>query len=345
MEYDNGTNLVKLQWDAIHAPGLVIGVFERDKDAMLYGSDKEEVIRIINALRQSKLNNEKAWVGLLKTEVRKAGNVSVNDSILSYVELQADRDLKKDSINVETVAMGNKKTTSIGTFWILNVNSEISFYLKSERDRKLLYNYINGEEEEIFLENVQWVGQLDESIFGECTGCWNTSCCRRAAEYMMGNTSMADCTDSIIARTAPYMAVLGRINTATFSDNTTKYTKDTYNTATLNYDAIAVSDAIDYVRSKLKTGRPVLIGIHYTGATNRPPNNINRATRHFMVIVGYKKEANGQESFRYYDPGRTNEIDGTSVNNKLIINRQNNRISGTYKNTQTCTLTEVIKTN
>jgi hypothetical protein len=34
MEYGSGTNLVKLQWDAIHAPGLVIGVFERDEDVM-----------------------------------------------------------------------------------------------------------------------------------------------------------------------------------------------------------------------------------------------------------------------------------------------------------------------
>jgi hypothetical protein len=34
MEYGEGTHLVKLQWDAIHAPGLVVGVFEGDEDAM-----------------------------------------------------------------------------------------------------------------------------------------------------------------------------------------------------------------------------------------------------------------------------------------------------------------------
>ena len=39
MEYQGGTNLVKLQWDAIHAPGLVIGLFETDEDAM--GKDDE----------------------------------------------------------------------------------------------------------------------------------------------------------------------------------------------------------------------------------------------------------------------------------------------------------------
>jgi len=32
MDYRTGGNLVKLQWDAIHAPGLVIGVFEKEGD-------------------------------------------------------------------------------------------------------------------------------------------------------------------------------------------------------------------------------------------------------------------------------------------------------------------------
>jgi hypothetical protein len=195
--------------------------------------------------------------------------------------------------------------------------------------------------EEIFLNDVQWVSQTDASIFGQCTGCWKSSCCRRAAEYMMGNTNIANCSDSIIAKTAPYMPVLGKINTATFSDNTTNYTAATYNAATLNYNSIAMSDAIDYIKSKLEAERPVLIGIHYTGADYKPPNNTTRAPRHFMVIVGYKKDANGQESFRYYDPS----VAGTSINNKLIVNRQNNKISGTYKSSETCTLTEVIKTN
>ena len=34
MHYHGGCNLAKLQWDAIHAPGLVIGVFEKDGDGM-----------------------------------------------------------------------------------------------------------------------------------------------------------------------------------------------------------------------------------------------------------------------------------------------------------------------
>jgi hypothetical protein len=54
MEYGNGTNLVKLQWDAIHAPGLVIGLFERDEDAELLSIN---VAQNLIALRRAGLYN------------------------------------------------------------------------------------------------------------------------------------------------------------------------------------------------------------------------------------------------------------------------------------------------
>jgi hypothetical protein len=62
MDYSWGRDLVKHQWDAIHAPGLVIGLFEKDEDAMeiiiseLF--DKEELKKyheIISELKKIKM--------------------------------------------------------------------------------------------------------------------------------------------------------------------------------------------------------------------------------------------------------------------------------------------------
>jgi hypothetical protein len=52
MEYGNGTNLVKLQWDAIHAPGIVIGMFERDEYAIAINLQwiKEKIKEILKDL-------------------------------------------------------------------------------------------------------------------------------------------------------------------------------------------------------------------------------------------------------------------------------------------------------
>ncbi|HYG04101.1 MAG TPA: C39 family peptidase, partial [Chryseosolibacter sp.] len=197
--------------------------------------------------------------------------------------------------------------------------------------------------EEIFLSDVPYTSQFDASIFSLCTGCWNTMCCRRATEYMMGNTNIANCTDTTIATSAPYMTVLGTIITSRFSDNTTKYTKETYNATSLDYDAKNAKDAVDYMIQRLRANKPVLIGVHYTNG-GKPPNNNNRATRHFMVVVGMT--AKGESvSFRFYDPGRSMDyIDqATSINNLLKYDADKGYIQGQYFN-KTYTISEIVKT-
>jgi hypothetical protein len=197
--------------------------------------------------------------------------------------------------------------------------------------------------EEVFLDEVTYVSQFDESVFGLCSGCWTSTCCRRATEYMMGNTNIANCTDTIIAAKAPYMKVLESLVTASFSNNTTKYTKETYNAASLNYNGKNAEDAVTYMRERLRNRKPVLIGVHYTNG-GKPPNNNNRATRHFMVVVGMKVTSESI-SFRFYDPGRSipNRAEATSENNLLNYDSDKGYIRGLY-NGQTYTLSEVVKT-
>ena len=64
-----------------------------------------------------------------------------------------------------------------------------------------------------------------------------------------------------------------------------------------------------------------------------------------MIIVGMGIEGDNIY-FRFYDPGRevSKAANATSPNNKLIINRQQGSIQGTYDN-KTYTITEIIKTN
>jgi len=197
--------------------------------------------------------------------------------------------------------------------------------------------------EEIFLDEIEYVSQFDETMFGQCTGCWGKTCCRRATEYMMGNTNMANCSDSTIAASAPYMAVLGTIVTATFSDNSSQYTKETYNAASLNHNSTKAKEAVDYMMNRLRNNKPVLIGVHYTNG-GKPPNNYNRSTRHFMVVVGMTVK-DESVSFRFYDPGRSmdNINDATSINNLLKYDEDKGYIQGQYFN-KTYTLSEIVKT-
>ena len=60
MEYSGGTNLIKLQWDMIHAPGLVIGIFEKDEDTQaVIENNPKAISRIVKSIQCAKSRNEK----------------------------------------------------------------------------------------------------------------------------------------------------------------------------------------------------------------------------------------------------------------------------------------------
>jgi hypothetical protein len=91
---------------------------------------------------------------------------------------------------------------------------------------------------------------------------------------------------------------------------------------------------------------PILVGVHYTNGSSSPPNNSNRATRHFMVIVGTGTNTDGKVYFRFYDPGvYPNRRDvGASPDNKLIFYPSTGMIQGTYRD-RVYSITEIFKTN
>ena len=208
---------------------------------------------------------------------------------------------------------------------------------------KWLFEEKSDNEIEIILDNVQWVGQFDESVFGQCTGCWRHACCRRASEYMLGNTNVANCSNSNIAKNSSPMAVNGTITLATFSNNNKNYNKDTYNAEPLIYRTEELNNGIQYMINKLQQGRPIIIGAHYINTNYGPPNNPNKATRHFVVIVGYVRN-NNQEYFLFYEPATSDITVGASQNNRLSVNRQEGYIRGT-NNGKTYTITGITQTN
>jgi hypothetical protein len=389
MDYSWGRDLVKHQWDAIHAPGLVIGLFERDEDAMSILDEiyQSNILAILNQIRQANKEQRNVLSIQLTTGLSKLDKMTLGRKDYTNVKMSTfgfnpltDKE-PATSIPGERPSY-NLKPSELDKTIFMEKNIRYAKYQFHELKAKQGMEHLGVQEasgiarieitvkesesvdfeeymypmDNIFLENITWVSQFDESIFGECTGCWkervvngrtivSNSCCRRASEYILGNTNIANCTDSTIAKNAPYMSVRGRINTATFSDNTSQYTSETYNAAVLNFQNEALTEAVRYVKSELKNGRPVLIGVHYINNNQNAaiPTNSNRATRHFMVIIGMGMEGEN-EYFRFYDPGRqvVNQTEATSPSNRLIINHQQGNVQGNYNGRQ-YTLTEVIK--
>jgi hypothetical protein len=374
---DRYTALVKTQWDLIHNPQSTTGLFDgMEEGAILnFNMSKESIKNVIDLIRNANISNEqrtdltgydlskgvavnleltsKFILDFIEIEITSGKNIGTKENpflceplIINPMELKYENTttpLGQEGNFIKVYYKRLDKVTPPAIGYAESGSLAIAFIIK-ESQKDEFEEYIHAIKT-INLSSINWVSQFDEDIFGLCTGCWKSSCCRRACEYMMGNTNIANCTDSIIAYKPPYLPVFGRINLATFSDNTSLYNVSTYNAAALNFDPDKFAEAIRYMKDNLRNGLPVLIGTHYTNGISNPPNNSNRATRHFMVIVGMGMEGD-KLYFRFYDPGRSvsNMFNATSPDNKLIINRQNSSIQGHYRN-RTYTLTEIVKVN
>jgi TANFOR domain-containing protein len=367
------SNLNKYQWDLIHNPASVLFAWLEDEKEAEIGSflvsPTIEAIRNANIDKKTNLELDQKKNFAALTDDIKLGNNTIThvglwagyslDPADLFKEFSETLKIDPSEYNRSSFSYENDnekyvkyefhqlEMTQLPAPYINTIKpggrTVVQFVVKASESNK--FEEYLFPMDDIFLENVNWVSQLDEGIFGLCSGCWKYTCCRRAAEYMMGNTNIANCSDANIAENPPNMTISGIINTASFTDNSSTYNFSAYNSATLNFNSENLNDAIKHMKDKLKIGRPILIGVHYNNGTTNPPNNANRATRHFMVIVGMGVEGENTY-FRFYDPGRSlsNEGNATSPNNRLIVNYQQGSIQGDY-NDGTYTITEIFKTN
>jgi hypothetical protein len=108
----------------------------------------------------------------------------------------------------------------------------------------------------------------------------------------------------------------------------------------LQSDVAKFEESIVYIDETLSAGNPILIGAHYKNRKTKLYNT-NKATLHYMVIVG-KIHKDNKEYYWFYDPGTSNELKGKSAVNLLEIDKNKNMIHGTY-NDKPYTITEIRK--
>jgi hypothetical protein len=108
----------------------------------------------------------------------------------------------------------------------------------------------------------------------------------------------------------------------------------------LQVDVAKFEESITYIDEELDAGKPVVIGVHYKNNKDRL-YNANRATLHYMVIIG-KIHKNDAEYYWFYDPGRTVQNYGVAATNLLEIDKNKNMIHGIYID-KPHTITEVRK--
>ena len=93
MDYSNGTDLVRFQWEAIHNPAIIGKVFQSDEDGANYFPNKALVGRIIEKLRYYYVNSQRYILTTEEAGYTYCSNIELLDgNTYSYVQVANKHD-------------------------------------------------------------------------------------------------------------------------------------------------------------------------------------------------------------------------------------------------------------
>lgn len=83
--------------------------------------------------------------------------------------------------------------------------------------------------------------------------------------------------------------------------------------------ASGYEEGLDYIDSQLEQGNPVIVAVNYKEGHSTGSKREDQAGDHFVIIVGGSRTS----SYHYFDPATSNQMRGTSQNNKFTMNNNN----------------------
>ena len=319
MDY-NGTadELYKYQWDYIHNPqqGIVRWLVDDEEGEM--NDNKAAVVKILDAIHDANTKQEKHCkikvngnaffthnypLGDKKIDIlitkRDAGEMSIYCGRNSCEIKPADRKSALGGVSCTTIKFSSygddKASTALEILVADDYADELAEYLFESRF-----------EEVDLSDKVQWVSQYDDVIKNFC----KKGCCFRTCEYILQNT---------IGKTAPPSDA----NNVAVLQNSENYNdlKPTGN----------FEERLSYMKDQLKQGNPIVIGVHRY-STDAPYNDSNKATRHFVLVVGMGyDDVTRKNYFSFFEVG-TNPVNeltvGTNPNNRLYLDSEQKTVSG-----------------
>jgi len=366
MDYTPDKNaLLKAQWDLIHNP-------ENVQFAWTEEMDEGAMINIFSLIEDIRKANKKEEIILTVTQDKCPSgyfkNVKLGENKLSFLQINCTSAFENAMVDETITSTWREWKPKLGSKVVIKPIEKAQVFAESKKVGKVVYYQFHElktepapteeltdnlmfefavleKEKHIFEEylypkyehnvSVTWISQFN-TVFEKCTGCWTKSCCRRACVYMLGFTNCANCTDSKIAKENP-VKTTGRLVIAKFTSDDNWETE--YNTKTL-LKTDEFNNAISYIKNEIKYYKhPVVVGVHYSNRGKKPYGNSNKATYHFMVVVGYGEDENGLY-LKLYDPGRTEDYKDKATNIKLYVT--DSFVTGKYQG-KDYTITEIIK--
>jgi hypothetical protein len=332
MDYNNGKELHKYQWDLIKDPqGEAFAIFmDEEEVAMEEGldckvgvktnledikeanSEEEEVITISSGIDYDctlfdveigETVYEQMW--FITTFDQYDGSFSFNPSEYKKTELDEYDDIEDNFVRYDFGNFDNDYEEVMLSIIVMKDQAEA---LEEYLFRHEHYETVN-------LADVQWISQFN-NMFSNYS-CYNyDACCFVAANQILSKSGVStDRTQQVV------------VAKSTNSDCSNLSAKDNAN------EGLRIIN-ISLDKHKL----PIIVGVHHPRQNESTQEwshycsgNIPKITNHYIVIVGKGyDEQKDKNYFRFYEVGTSHASKGKSVDNKLYI-ESNGLIIGNTK--------------
>ncbi len=161
MNSPGGTELSKFQWDAIHHPGIVIGLFEKDEDAMTVSYNNKKVYDFLEQLRLS-FQHEKIVKTVGDMLISEKKGITINGIKYPSISLTFTKNTSYKFGNVEPNLFSEKNIYGKEVFCIGYSNNAIKIVVQTSQDRQNLVDFLHGKRANAFLLFVAGYRPQDE---------------------------------------------------------------------------------------------------------------------------------------------------------------------------------------
>jgi hypothetical protein len=162
MDYASGTEFCKLEWDAINAPGLVIGLLETDEGGMAPIQSDEKLYACLEEIRQSLVYGTEIKTRSYLT--LSDGEIPIGGHTYSFITVKRMNTTKSSFSIKDTRPELSTEKNNWGTdqYCIGYLNNTVTIVLASKEERDLLLSYLSGKRSNSYLLFVSGYGFDDE---------------------------------------------------------------------------------------------------------------------------------------------------------------------------------------
>ena len=317
------------------------------------GDQAKDLLAMLNYVKAKAAGKENILLRTAPATPKQLAADNIKLDKITYAKLQFDNFTNTNpsfSIPEDYQIVFNKTSKTKATFQFFNKNQKDTVLMAltltdkdAESKKDSLEKWLMGNvKKDLFLKDVKWISQYDQSIktlYNKPEGTSSSVCgCTYIEPY--GANTCCNCACRHILSQSGITLTGERIYLAKLSNN------DDLQGGLVSIPS-DFQTGLDFIDDRLvKNKKPIMFGVHYDNSKKKNPYNKdlqsnNSPSMHFMIIVG-KVYRNNKEYLRFCDVGRGDIGNGANPENLFEINRIEKTITANY-NGYFYTLTELRK--